>query len=79
MEAESPIGRDGPVYSCVTLCFDCHTRGSLAYHHIGKRAFERSQSIRFAAIAGELRREWKAQRASGNGVRKMLALVLSNC
>jgi hypothetical protein len=34
-------------YSCVPLCSDCHTHGSLAYHRIGKRAFERVHSVRF--------------------------------
>jgi len=28
-------------FSCVPLCAECHTRGPLAYHRIGKRAFER--------------------------------------
>jgi hypothetical protein len=33
-------------YSCVPLCSDCHTQAPGAYHRVGKRAFERSQSIR---------------------------------
>jgi len=45
-------------YSCVPLCPDCHTRGPLSYHRIGKRAFERVHGIRFASIAARLRREW---------------------
>jgi len=51
-------------YSCVPLCADCHTRGPLAYHRIGKRAFERVHALRFASIAAQLRREWKARRAA---------------
>ena len=51
-------------YSCVPLCSDCHTRGPLAYHRIGKRAFERVHVLRFASIAGLLCREWKQQRAA---------------
>jgi hypothetical protein len=50
--------------SCVPLCSDCHARGPLAYHLIGKRAFERVNGLRFAAIAARLRREWKQQRAA---------------
>jgi hypothetical protein len=42
----------------VPLCSDCHTRGPLAYHRIGKRAFERVHDIRFASTAARLRREW---------------------
>jgi len=30
-------------YSCVPLCADCHMRGPVAYHRIGKRALERVQ------------------------------------
>ena len=51
-------------YSCVPLCPDCHTRGPLAYHRIGKRAFERVHAVQFASIAVRLRREWKQQRAA---------------
>jgi hypothetical protein len=51
-------------YSCVPLCPDCHTRGPLAYHRIGKRAFESVQGVRFASIVAHLRREWKQQRAA---------------
>ena len=51
-------------YSCVPLCSDCHTRGPLAYHLIGKRAFERVHNVRFASIAARLRKEWKQQRAA---------------
>ena len=51
-------------YSCVPLCSDCHTRGPLAYHRIGKRAFERVHDLRFATIAARLRRQWKQQRAA---------------
>jgi len=51
-------------YSCVPLCPDCHTRGPLAYHRIGKGAFERVHAIRFREIAAGLRREWKLGRAA---------------
>jgi hypothetical protein len=51
-------------YSCVPLCSDCHTRGPLAYHRIGKRSFERVHGVQFSAIAARLRREWKQQRAA---------------
>jgi len=51
-------------YSCVSLCSECHTRGSLAYHRIGKRAFERLHGVRFAALACELLRAWNEQRAA---------------
>ena len=51
-------------YSCVPLCADCHTRGPLAYHRIGKRAFERVHGIWFASVVARLRREWKQQRAA---------------
>jgi hypothetical protein len=51
-------------YSCVPLCPDCHTRGPLAYHRIGKRAFERVHGVQFPSIAARLRREWKQQRAA---------------
>ena len=48
-------------YSCIPLCADCHTRGALAYHRIGKHAFERVHCLRFASIAARLKREWKAR------------------
>ena len=48
-------------YSCVPLCAECHTRGPMAYHRIGKRAFERVHGLRFASIAARLRREWKTR------------------
>jgi hypothetical protein len=48
-------------YSCIPLCADCHTRGALAYHRIGKHAFERVHCLRFALIAARLKREWKAR------------------
>jgi len=37
-----------------------HSR-SLAYHRIGKRAFERVHTVRFASIVARLKREWKAR------------------
>ncbi len=52
-------------YSCVPLCADCHTRSPLAYHRIGKRAFERVRGLRCARIAAELRRAWWAPGAGG--------------
>jgi hypothetical protein len=51
-------------YSCMPLCADCHTRGPLAYHRIGKRAFERVHTVRFASIVARLRRVWNEQRAT---------------
>lgn len=48
-------------YSCVPLCAQCHLRGPLAYHRIGKRAFERVHGLCLASIAARLRHEWKAQ------------------
>jgi hypothetical protein len=39
-------------YFCVPLCTDCHTRGPLAYHRIGKRAFLRVPGVRLASVAG---------------------------
>ena len=45
-------------YSCVPLCADCHTRSPLAYHRIGKRAFERSSGLDFPAVVRRLQREW---------------------
>jgi hypothetical protein len=48
----------------VSLCADCHTQASQAYHRIGKRAFERLHRIRFTAIGGESWRDWKEQRAA---------------
>lgn len=51
-------------YSCIPLCAECHTRGDLAYHRIGKRAFERLHGLRGAAVAAELRRAWRAERAA---------------
>jgi hypothetical protein len=50
-------------YSCVPLCSDCHTRGPLACHRIGKGAFERVHGVRLTSIAARLRREWNEQRA----------------
>jgi len=47
-------------YSCVPLCSDCHTRGPLAYHRIGKREFERLNALRCASVAGVLLRAWRA-------------------
>jgi hypothetical protein len=47
-------------YSCIPLCSDCHTRGQLAYHRIGKQAFERLNALRCASVAKELRHEWRA-------------------
>ena len=51
-------------YSCVPLCADCYNPRSLAYHRIGKRAFERVHAVQFCSIAARLRREWKQQRAA---------------
>ena len=39
-------------------------RGPLAYHRIGKHAFERVHGVRFTPIAARLRREWKQLRAA---------------
>jgi hypothetical protein len=53
-------------YSCVPLCADCHTRGPLAYHRIGKRAFERVHTVQFRSIVARLRREWKRESVRGS-------------
>jgi hypothetical protein len=45
--------------SCVPLCSDCHTRGPLAYHRIGKRAFERSQGLCLAPLVARLQWDWR--------------------
>lgn len=50
-------------YSCIPLCPDCHTRGPLAYHRIGKRAFERVHGLRCARAVAELRRAWRERAA----------------
>src|ERR1035438_9919881 len=39
-------------YSCDSLCSDCHTRASGAYHRIGKRAFEQRHGLCFAPEGG---------------------------
>jgi len=46
-------------YSCVPLCTECHSRGLLAYHRIGKRAFERVHGVRFSLITARLKRMGK--------------------
>ena len=46
-------------YTCVPLCADCHTQAPEAYHRIGKREFERSRGLCFAALATRLQREWR--------------------
>lgn len=50
--------------SSVPLCAECHRTGPLAYHVIGKRAFERVHGVRFASVRAALRREWRARRAA---------------
>jgi len=46
-------------YSRVPLCAECHTRGPLAYHRIGMRAFQNVHAVTLSSIAARLRREWK--------------------
>ena len=46
-------------YSCVPLCPDCHTQAPGAYQRIGKRAFEQSTGLSFAALVAELQQEWQ--------------------
>jgi hypothetical protein len=47
-------------YSCVPLCYNCHTQAPSAYHRIGKRAFERVHDVCFAAEVRRLNAIWKA-------------------
>ena len=51
-------------YSCIPLCSECHTRGPLAYHRIGKRAFERLNALPCASVARALLRAWRARWAA---------------
>ena len=64
-------------YSCVPLCSECHTRGPLAYHVIGKRAFERLHALRCAGIAAALRRVEGGRGGVKNYVRKLLASMFA--
>ena len=45
-------------YSCVPLCSDCHTKAPAAYHRVGKREFERSKGLCFAALVTRLQLDW---------------------
>ncbi len=49
-------------YSCVPLCWICHTGGKSAYHRIGRRAFERTHGIALAELVGELNRLWQSRK-----------------
>jgi hypothetical protein len=51
-------------YSCDSLCSDCHTRASGAYHRIGKRAFEQRHGLCFARVVERLQREWQEKQAA---------------
>jgi hypothetical protein len=57
-------GTDGGIsmkasdYSCVPLCSDCHTKAPAAYHRVGKREFERSKGLCFAALVTRLQLDW---------------------
>jgi hypothetical protein len=44
-------------YSCVPLRSDCHTTVP-AYHRVGKREFERSRDLSFAALVTRLQLDW---------------------
>ena len=46
-------------YSCVPLCFGCHTQAPGAYHRVGKRVFEREHGLSFAGTVARLNREWR--------------------
>lgn len=48
-------------YSCVPLCADCHRQAPGAYHRLGRRAFERKNSLCFADVVSRLQREWRRQ------------------
>jgi len=60
------VGNDGGMsmkaadYSCVPLCSNCHTQAPGAYHRIGKRAFERTHGVCFAAEVRRLHAAWSA-------------------
>jgi hypothetical protein len=50
-------------YSCVPLCWTCHTGGRSAYHRIGRRAFERINGITFEELVSELNRLWQRHKS----------------
>jgi hypothetical protein len=55
------MGQKASDYSCVPLCFNCHTGGSRSYHRIGIRAFELRRGIDFDVIIEGLFTEWSAR------------------
>jgi len=46
-------------YSCVPLCPDCHTQAPGAHYRVGRRQFERSEGICFAALVAQLQKAWQ--------------------
>jgi len=50
-------------YSCVPLCWTCHTGGRSAYHRIGRRAFERTNGIALEELVDELNRLWQCHKS----------------
>jgi hypothetical protein len=49
-------------YSCVPLCWICHTGGRSAYHRIGRRAFERTNGIALEELVSELNQLWQRRK-----------------
>src|SRR5258708_448574 len=49
--------------SCIPLCADCHTRGPLAYHRLGRAAFERAHGVTCARVVKRLQAEWQERAA----------------
>ena len=45
-------------YSCVPLCTECHTQSELAYHRLGKQAFELRHNVSLAELVKRLNRIW---------------------
>lgn len=54
-------------YSCVPLCFNCHTGGNDAFHRLGKEAFERKHGIDCATVVRALNAAYRRQRESQEG------------
>ena len=52
-------------YSCIPLCKNCHTAGRGAYHHIGKRAFERTYGIDLEKLVRALNASWAVEHRGG--------------
>src|SRR5215471_18254046 len=45
-------------YSCVPLCPECHTQSELAYHRLGKQAFQLCHNVSLAELVKRLNRIW---------------------